>query len=255
MRAQRGNDLGHQADVVGLAIGVGGHRHGQTLHRQVGHQDLATDDFAGLAPHRLEPFGNLLQLLAVQDGDPHPSQRGGDPADRVPFGHQRSHQLGHVFKEAQAQGDRQPPQLTVRGFHAGRQFPLLFGTAKKSAAHCPCARPRHRGSVRRRWRSSKCPRSCGRDIARRCCRGQRVSEDRPRATKWHWPGECAGRPAGQGPPKASGPRGKSLQKSMKFGGKDRDGQHGHRLRLWRNRHARSPTGLPIPVALRGRVRG
>src|SRR5208337_1205996 len=50
------NHLGHQADVIGLAVGVGGHRHGHPLCRQVGHQDLASDHLARFAPQRPEAW-------------------------------------------------------------------------------------------------------------------------------------------------------------------------------------------------------
>ena len=128
------NHLGHQADVIGLAVGVGGHRHGHPLCRQVGHQDLAADHLARFAPQRPESFGDILELLAIEDGDGHAIERRGDRGDLIAPGQNFPKFLAGIFEEAQAQGDRDPPQFVIDRFLAGRQRALLFGSLEACSA-------------------------------------------------------------------------------------------------------------------------
>ena len=128
------NHLGHQADVIGLAVGVGGHRHGHPLCRQVGHQDLASDHLARFAPQRPESFGDILELLAIEDGDGDATERRGDRGDRIAPGQNFPKFLAGIFEEAQAQGDRDPPQFVIDRFLAGRQRALLFGSLEACSA-------------------------------------------------------------------------------------------------------------------------
>ena len=57
------NDRGHQADVVGLAVGIGGHRHGQPFRRQVSHQGLPPTTLPALLRTGLSRLATFLSCL------------------------------------------------------------------------------------------------------------------------------------------------------------------------------------------------
>ena len=119
---------GHQPDVVGLAVELGGHRHGQPRARQVGHQHLAADDRAGPAPGGLEPLGDPLDLLAVEADDLELVQRRGQGLGAGRGGQQqRGEPRGGLPEEGLAESRRDAAQLGVVGLLAGRHLAPLGG--------------------------------------------------------------------------------------------------------------------------------
>jgi hypothetical protein len=74
------HDTRQEADVVGLAVGIGGQRQSQPVGRRVGNQDLAAKEFARTTTHGEEAFGHLLDLLPIEDDEVEASQAGRDVA-------------------------------------------------------------------------------------------------------------------------------------------------------------------------------
>ena len=64
-----GHQVAHEADLVGVAIGMGPHGHGQAAAHVQGDQGPPPQQAAGDAPQRLEPLGHPLDGLAIEDDD------------------------------------------------------------------------------------------------------------------------------------------------------------------------------------------
>src|SRR5271157_4530738 len=62
------------------------------------------------------------------------SERRGDRGDLIAPGQNFPKFLAGIFEEAQAQGDRDPPQFVIDRFLAGRQRALLFGSLEACSA-------------------------------------------------------------------------------------------------------------------------
>jgi hypothetical protein len=104
-----------QADVVGLAVGVGGQRHRQAVGRQVGHQQLAAVEFAGPAAAGQQALGGVLDLLAIEDHDGQAGEAGGQGAAIQAGGEQRPQPRAQAGEEGLRQGQRQAGPFAVDG--------------------------------------------------------------------------------------------------------------------------------------------
>ena len=125
--------LRHQATVVGLAVGVGGHGHDQPRRRDQGGQELAAVDLAGGAPRRQQPLGRLLDLLAIEEHDGQSRQAGrqGDGPERG--GQQVLQASGGLLEQAEAQLQGDARQLAIERPRLRRHRPVAAGPQQGGA--------------------------------------------------------------------------------------------------------------------------
>ena len=109
-----GQQFGHELHVVGVAVAVGTHVHGQAaleIHR---HQRPSPQHAAASAPQRLQPLGHLLNRFPVEHADPKCPQRLGNLSSAV---------FGNICRSRSVQSARNP-SLTRRARAAACRKPL-----------------------------------------------------------------------------------------------------------------------------------
>jgi hypothetical protein len=123
-----GDQVAHEADLVGIAIGMGTQGHDQAAAQIQGDQGSPPQQAAGDAPQRLEPLGHSLDGLAIEDHDLVVVQALWDGGLRLRFmGIDLVKPSGTLGQEGGAHRDRDPPQLAIGGAEGGFQLAAVLG--------------------------------------------------------------------------------------------------------------------------------
>ena len=97
-----------------------------------GHQGLAAQHAAADAAQQLQPLGDALDRLAIQDGDSEGPQAGRDHGG-WPHRHQLAQPRRTLGQEGGAQADGQPTQFAVGGRDGHLQGVVLLGVLETGA--------------------------------------------------------------------------------------------------------------------------
>ena len=120
-----GQQVRDQRRIADLAVGVGGQPRHQIGPQRQGRHQLASQHVPADAPQRLQPLGNVLDLLPVDGGRLEGPQRLRQPHWAAMFG--PSERLlpaaASPHKEPDRERNRHPLQLAIRG--PNRRFQLL----------------------------------------------------------------------------------------------------------------------------------
>jgi hypothetical protein len=128
-----GADLGqhgrHQRRIAGFTVRVGAEADRQAAGDVLGRHQFAAQHVALDLAQRLEPLGDILDLLAVQGGGAVGAQAGGQGIGRRrrQDGEQAGRGLG---EQAATQADRRPPQFAVGRRHRRRQDAEFLGAGE-----------------------------------------------------------------------------------------------------------------------------